>query len=169
MKVIKLKNEIIVKKYNRDYIKKALLLQFITLLFISLFMIPLFSFDLAIYFFIIGNGVSFLGSIPYRLSYLADEEMIIKNNEIFIIYSFFKIPLKKIKINNDNFLDVSYSTLFKTNLRMYIKSATAILTPSKYRLMKLIYENKIYSFGYDLSENDYNTIKNLILEQRETK
>lgn len=52
---------------------------------------------------------------------------------------------------------------------MYIKSVISIITPNRYRLMKLTYENKTYSFGYDLSENDYNTIKNLILEQRETR
>ena len=113
--------------------------------------------------------MNFLGSIPYRLSYLANEEMIIKKNKILITYSFFKIPLKKIKINNDNFLDISYNTFFKTNLKMYIKSVISIITPNRYRLMKLTYENKTYSFGYDLSENDYNTIKNLILEQRETR
>ena len=70
---------------------------------------------------------------------------------------------------------MSYSTLFETSLRMYItlkmptKFLFSILNPNKYRLMKLTYENKNYSFGYDLSENDYNIIKNLILEQRETK
>ena len=33
--------------------------------------------------------------------------------------------------------------------------------------MKFIFNNNIYSFGYDLSKNDYDTIKTLILEQRE--
>ncbi|WP_390493449.1 hypothetical protein [Fusobacterium ulcerans] len=116
-----------------------------------------------------------LSIIPYRLSYLADEEMIIKKDQIFINFYFGKIPLKKIKIVNDDFLDVSYSTLFETSLGMYItlkmptKFLFSILNPNKYRLMKLTYENKTYSFGYDLLENDYNTIKNLILEQRETR
>lgn len=169
MKVIKADDKIIVRKNNGKYSNKSLFLQFLMISAMSLFAIAFFNSKIAMYFFVIGNGVNFLGSIPYRLSYLANEEMIIKKNKILITYSFFKIPLKKIKINNDNFLDISYNTFFKTNLKMYIKSVISIITPNRYRLMKLTYENKTYSFGYDLSENDYNTIKNLILEQRETR
>lgn len=175
MKILKSKNEVIIKKYNGKYLRVPLIIQFIILLFISLLSLPFFSYKIMIYFFIIGVGLHILSIIPYRLSYLADEEMIIKKNKILITYSFFKIPLKKIKIVNDDFLDVSYSTLFETSLRMYItlkmptKFLFSILNPNKYRLMKLTYENKTYSFGYDLSDNDYNIIKNLILEQRETK
>ena len=175
IKILKLENEVIIKKYNGKYLKVPLIIQFVILLFISLLSLPFFSYKIMIYFFIIGVGLHLLSIIPYRLSYLADEEMIIKKDQIFINFYFGKIPLKKIKIVNDDFLDVSYSTLFETSLGMYItlkmptKFLFSILNPNKYRLMKLTYENKTYSFGYDLSENDYNTIKNLILEQRETR
>lgn len=175
MKILKSKNEVIIKKYNGKYLRVPLIIQFIILLILSLFALPFASYKAIIYFVVIFGGLHLLSIIPYRLSYLADEEMIIKKDQIFINFYFGKIPLKKIKIANDDFLDVSYSTLFETSLRMYItlkmptKFLFSILNPNKYRLVKLTYENKTYSFGYDLSENDYNTIKNLILEQRETK
>lgn len=175
MKILKSENEVIIKKYNGKYLRVPLIIQFIILLFISLLSLPFFSYKTMTYFFIIGVGLHILSIIPYKLSYLADEEMIIKKDQIFINFYFGKIPLKKIRIINNDFLDMSYSTLFETNLRMYInlkmptKFLFSILNPNKYRLMKLTYENKIYSFGYDLSKNDYNIIKNLILEQRETK
>ncbi len=175
MKILKSENEVIIKKYNGKYLRVPLIIQFIILLFISLLSLPFFSYKTMIYFFIIGVGLHILSIIPYRLSYLADEEMIIKKDQIFINFYFGKIPLKKIRIINNDFLDMSYSTLFETSLRMYInlkmptKFLFSILNPNKYRLMKLTYENKIYSYGYDLSKNDCNIIKNLILEQREIK
>lgn len=120
MKILKSENEVIIKKYNGKYLKVSLIIQFVILLFISLLSLPFFSYKIMIYFFIIGVGLHILSIIPYRLSYLADEEMIIKKDQIFINFYFGKIPLKKIKIVNDDFFDVSYSALFETSLRMYI-------------------------------------------------
>lgn len=166
MKIIKTEDSVIIKNNNLHQWKTVIFFNGIIIFTIFIFFIFIFKFRNI--FLFLSLVVFFIStSLDLRHSFYADEEMVIKGEEIIIKYYAWKKPFKAIKMLNNNSLGIAYDFSFKANLKMFFKPNITFKNPDKYRLMKFVSNSGLHSFGYDLSESDYITIQKIISDERE--
>lgn len=168
MLIIKKENIILVKKTNNKILLKEAFLWIFQIIILLIFSFIFVGFKRALFYFPFLIKLGALALVINKLTFTADENLEIAKDKIVLKFGAFGIVFKKYELPNDNNIKIEYNDSLKTAIYTIFTPRTTGWS-KKLRKMKFSYENKVYSFGYDLSENDYNIIKNLILEQREVK
>ncbi len=161
-----LKNKIIVEKNNNKNIIKIFILYEFFALILSLISGIFLKSEYIIYIFIFYTGIIILGNIVTMFSYDANEKLEITKEYIIIRFYAWKLPIYKTILKNDENLKISYDEKMKGSIKFIFKLNYSIFYPGIYRLMKFESNGVKHSFGYDLERNDYQKIKDLILEER---
>lgn len=160
----KIKNKIIIEKNNMKNTIKFIILYEIFAIILSFFSGLKSEYILYIFAFYI--GIIILGNIITMFSYYANEKLEITKEYIVIRFYAWKLPIYKAVLKNDENLKISYDEKMKGSIKFIFKLNYSIFYPRIYRLMKFESNGFKYSFGYDLERSDYQKIKDLILEQR---
>lgn len=158
--------KITIKKDNKNYLLKSFILKEIYMVFISLVFILFIGKKNAIYCFLFLTSIMLISHLNSIFSYYANEKLEITEEYIVIRFYAWKLPIYKAVLKNDENLKISYDEKMKGSIKFIFKLNYSIFYPGIYRLMKFESNGFKYSFGYDLERNDYQKIKELILEQR---
>ena len=161
-----LKNKIIVEKNNSRELLKFLILNEFFMIFLTLACIFFTKREYIIYIFIFFTMIVLIGHFITIFSYYANEKLEITKEYIIIRFYAWKLPIYKTILKNDENLKISYDEKMKGSIKFIFKLNYSIFYPGIYRLMKFESNGVKHSFGYDLERNDYQKIKDLILEQR---
>lgn len=165
MRIEKKDNFIVIKKMNKIYFKYYLI-DFLPCIFFPIFL-SILGINVALLTFLFLGLFYFIEIKKLIVSFFADEEIILKEDKIYINYYGIRKIFQETQILNNKILELKYDNTDKIDLKKIFITNLSNFSCSNYRRMKFIFNNNIYSFGYDLSKNDYDTIKTLILEQRE--
>lgn len=164
--VQKMKDKVIIEKDNSRELLKFLILNEIFMIFLTLACIFFTKREYIIYIFIFFTMIVLMGHFTTIFSYYANEKLEITKEYIVIRFYAWKLPIYKAILKNDENLKISYDEKMKGSIKFIFKLNYSIFYPRIYRLMKFESNGFKYSFGYDLERSDYQKIKDLILEQR---
>lgn len=161
-----LNGKITIKKDNKNYLLKSFILKEIYMVLISLVFILFIGKKNAIYCFLFLTSIMLISHLNSIFSYYANEKLEITKEYIIIRFYAWKLPIYKAILKNDENLKISYDEKMKGSIKFIFKLNYSIFYPGIYRLMKFESNGVKHSFGYDLERNDYQKIKDLILEER---
>lgn len=164
--VQKMKDKVVIEKDNSRELLKFLILNEIFMIFLTLACIFFTKREYIIYIFIFFTMIVLMGHFTTIFSYYANEKLEITKEYIVIRFYAWKLPIYKAILKNDENLKISYDEKMKGSIKFIFKLNYSIFYPRIYRLMKFESNGFKYSFGYDLERSDYQKIKDLILEQR---
>ena len=162
----KMKDKVIIEKDNSRELLKFLILNEIFMIFLTLACVFFTKREYIIYIFIFFTMIVLIGHFTTIFSYYANEKLEITKEYIVIRFYAWKLPIYKAVLKNDENLKISYNEKMKGSIKFIFKLNYSIFYPRIYRLMKFESNGFKYSFGYDLERSDYQKIKDLILEQR---
>ena len=162
----KMKDKVVIEKDNSRELLKFLILNEIFMIFLTLACIFFTKREYIIYIFIFFTMIVLMGHFTTIFSYYANEKLEITKEYIVIRFYAWKLPIYKAILKNDENLKISYDEKMKGSIKFIFKLNYSIFYPRIYRLMKFESNGFKYSFGYDLERSDYQKIKDLILEQR---
>lgn len=162
----KMKDKVIIEKDNSRELLKFLILNEIFMIFLTLACVFFTKREYIIYIFIFFTMIVLIGHFTTIFSYYANEKLEITKEYIIIRFYAWKLPIYKAVLKNDENLKISYDEKMKGSIKFIFKLNYSIFYPRIYRLMKFESNGFKYSFGYDLERSDYQKIKDLILEQR---
>lgn len=162
----KMKDKIIIEKDNSRELLKFLILNEIFMIFLTLACVFFTKREYIIYIFIFFTMIVLIGHFTTIFSYYANEKLEITKEYIVIRFYAWKLPIYKAVLKNDENLKISYDEKMKGSIKFIFKLNYSIFYPRIYRLMKFESNGFKYSFGYDLERSDYQKIKDLILEQK---
>ena len=161
-----MKDKVVIEKDNSRELLKFLILNEIFMIFLTLACIFFTKREYIIYIFIFFTMIVLMGHFTTIFSYYANEKLEITKEYIVIRFYAWKLPIYKAILKNDENLKISYDEKMKGSIKFIFKLNYSIFYPRIYRLMKFELNGFKYSFGYDLERSDYQKIKDLILEQR---
>lgn len=164
--VQKMKDKVIIEKDNSRELLKFLILNEIFMIFLTLACVFFTKREYIIYIFIFFTMIVLIGHFTTIFSYYANEKLEITKEYIVIRFYAWKLPIYKAVLKNDENLKISYNEKMKGSIKFIFKLNYSIFYPRIYRLMKFESNGFKYSFGYDLERSDYQKIKDLILEQK---
>ena len=162
----KMKDKVIIEKDNSRELLKFLILNEIFMIFLTLACVFFTKREYIIYIFIFFTMIVLIGHFTTIFSYYANEKLEITKEYIVIRFYAWKLPIYKAVLKNDENLKISYNEKMKGSIKFIFKLNYSIFYPRIYRLMKFESNGFKYSFGYDLERSDYQKIKDLILEQK---
>lgn len=169
MDIITKKDYVIVniKNNNKHIIKSIIMLNSMSLLVCIVIFSTLGTEVLFIIYSIIKISiiVSFIVILLNKLSLNCDEQMVITEGKVILRFGIFGYYPYICTINNNNRLIIKFDSSMKTVLNIYM--GNEFFFPGKCRTLKLITPTKTYSYGYNLSKQDFDTIENFILKKRE--